>query len=53
MTAAELEEMLDRVAEIEEGATGIRITWKGGDREFVDGGVGLELLKKWKERRTE
>ena len=39
---------LKEVAGIEEGATGIRVTWRNGDREFVDGGAAERLLWRWR-----
>ena len=39
---------LGEVAEIEEGAAGIRITWRNGERQFLDGGVAERLLERWR-----
>jgi hypothetical protein len=39
------------IAEIEEGGAGIRITFKNGDREFVDGGAAERLLERWRARQ--
>ena len=40
---------LKEVAGIEEGAAGIRVTWRNGDREFVDGGAAERLLRRWEQ----
>jgi hypothetical protein len=42
---------LDDVAEVEIGGSGIRITFKNGDREFVDGGAAERLLERWRARQ--
>ena len=39
---------LEDVAEIEIGATGIRVTWKNNEREFFDGAVAERLLRRWR-----
>jgi hypothetical protein len=39
---------LGDVAEIEEGAAGVRVTWKNGDREFIDGASAYRLLERWR-----
>jgi hypothetical protein len=39
---------LSDVAEIEEGAAGVRVTWKNGDREFIDGASAYRLLERWR-----
>jgi hypothetical protein len=38
---------LGEVAEIEEGAAGIRVTWRNGERQFLDGGAAQRLLERW------
>ena len=39
---------LGEVAEIEEGAAGIRVTWRNGERQFLDGGGAAQrLLERW------
>ena len=44
---------LKEVAGIEEGAAGIRVTWRNGDREFVDGGAAERLLWRWRRTKQE
>ena len=41
---------LGDIAGVEEGAAGIRITWRNGDREFFDGAVAERLLWRWRQR---
>ena len=41
---------LEDVAEIEIGASGIRVTWKNGERKFIDGAVAERLLWRWRQR---
>ena len=38
---------LEDIASVEEGASGIRVTWRNGDREFFDGAVAERLLERW------
>ena len=42
---------LAEIAELEEGAVGIRVTWRNGERQFLDGGAAERLLWRW--RRVE
>jgi hypothetical protein len=39
---------LAEVVKIEEGADGVRITLVGGDRKFVEGEAGREVLEAWR-----
>ena len=39
---------LEDIAEVETGASGIRIVWKNGERLFVDGGAAARLLERWR-----
>jgi hypothetical protein len=40
---------LEEVAEIEVGAEGVRVTFKGGKRKFIEGETGFELYRRWME----
>jgi hypothetical protein len=44
---------LDDILDIETGASGIRVTWKNLDREYVDGGAAQRLLERWKAKVKE
>ena len=48
-----LEEVkLEEVKEIEKGAEGVRVTWRDGERKFIEGEIGFELYRKWMEQRN-
>ena len=44
---------LDDILDIETGASGIRVTWKNLDREYVDGGAAQRLLERWEAKVKE
>jgi hypothetical protein len=39
---------LAEVADLEEGASGIRLTWLNSERMFVEGPAAARLLERWK-----
>jgi hypothetical protein len=40
---------LEEVSDVELGAEGVRVTWRNGERKFIEGQIGFDLYRSWME----